>query len=101
MTALVTTRKPWLHMETTTLTIKVSRKLARAYRAFCESHALQIGKFTEQSLSELMGDYHFGLKAQRALSRTLARPLPVRRRSRSAFAAHDDQVARSRGRTHG
>ena len=55
-------------MVTTTLAVKVSSDFARRYREFCESNALQIGKFTEQALSELMEDFHFGMKAQRVLS---------------------------------
>ncbi|MGQ0505758.1 MAG: hypothetical protein ACT4TC_10605 [Myxococcaceae bacterium] len=31
-------------------------------------HALQVGKFTERALSELMEDFHFGMKAQRVMS---------------------------------
>jgi len=57
-------------METTTLAVKVSQKFARKYRAFCDDHALQVGKFTEQALSGLMEDFHFGRKAQRVLSAT-------------------------------
>jgi len=55
-------------METTTLAVKVSRQFARKYRDFCEAHALQVGRFTERALSELMEDFHFGMKAQRVLS---------------------------------
>lgn len=55
-------------MSTTTLAVKVSEEFARRYRDFCDAHALQVGKFTEQALSELMEDFHFGLKAQRVLS---------------------------------
>ena len=53
-----------------TLTVKVSGQFARRYRSFCESHFLQVGKFTEQALLEVMEDYHFGLNAQRVLSST-------------------------------
>ena len=53
-----------------TLAVKVSAEFARKYRSFCESHFLQVGKFTEQALMEVMEDYHFGLKAQAVLSRT-------------------------------
>jgi hypothetical protein len=60
-------------METTTLAVKVSEKFARRYREFCEANALQVGKFTEQALTELMEDYHFGMKAQRVLSATSGR----------------------------
>lgn len=55
-------------METTTLAVKVSQEFARKYREFCNAHALQVGRFTEQALSELMEDFHFGRKAQRVLS---------------------------------
>ena len=63
-------------METTTLAVKVSQKFARQYRDFCDEHALQVGKFTEQALSELMADYHFGRKAQRVLSATTGAAMP-------------------------
>ena len=55
-------------MASTTLSVKVSTSFAKQYRAFCEAHCLQVGKFTEQALAEVMEDYHFGLKAQRVLS---------------------------------
>ena len=61
---------------TTTLSVKVSPRFAKKFRAFCEAHALQIGKFTEQALTELMEDYHLGLKAQRVLSKSDAAPVP-------------------------
>ncbi len=54
----------------TTLSVKVSSSFAKKYRAFCESHCLQVGKFTEQALGEIMEDYYFGTKAQRVLSRS-------------------------------
>ena len=60
-------------METRTLAVKVSGEFAKKYREFCDAHALQIGKFTEQALLEVMEDYHFGLKAQRVLSATSGR----------------------------
>lgn len=63
-------------MTTTTLAVKVSEDFARRYRDFCEAHALQVGKFTEQALSELMEDFHFGLKAQRVLSATSGQSVP-------------------------
>ncbi|MBI3182125.1 MAG: hypothetical protein HYZ28_08265 [Myxococcales bacterium] len=73
-------------METTTLAVKVSQEFARKYREFCETHALQVGKFTEQALSDLMEDFHFGLKAQRVLSTSSGRSTPhekaFRRRAR-------------------
>jgi hypothetical protein len=63
-------------METTTLAVKVSHEFARRYREFCESHALQVGRFTEQVLSKLMEDFHFGMKAQRVLSTSTGRTTP-------------------------
>lgn len=56
-------------MASTTLSVKVSPEFAKRYREFCEAHCLQVGKFTEQALTELMEDFHFGLKAQAVLSR--------------------------------
>lgn len=53
-----------------TLAVKVSEEFAQKYRSFCDSHFLQVGKFTEQALLEVMEDYHFGLQAQAVLSRT-------------------------------
>ena len=55
---------------TTTLSVKVSGVFATKYRKFCDTHCLQIGKFTEQALIEIMEDHHFGLKAQAAISRS-------------------------------
>ena len=55
-------------MATTTLSVKVEEKFAREFRRFCESHFLQVGKFTEHALREVMEDYHFGTKAQKVLS---------------------------------
>ena len=54
----------------TTLAVKVTEEFARKYRSFCETHFLQVGRFTEQALLEVMEDYHFGLKAQRILTGT-------------------------------
>ena len=54
----------------TTLSVKVSEEFAAKYRGFCDAHCLQVGKFTEQALLEVMEDYHFGSKAQAILSRT-------------------------------
>ena len=62
-------------MATTTLSVKVSGDFAKRYRAFCEQHCLQIGKFTEQALIEIIEDYYFGLKAQRILSSTNSEPV--------------------------
>lgn len=56
-------------MERTTMSLKVSRSFLEEFRAFCEEHALSIGKFTEMQLTEVMEDYHFGSKAQRVLSK--------------------------------
>ncbi|MBI2894337.1 MAG: hypothetical protein HYY06_12360 [Deltaproteobacteria bacterium] len=75
-------------METTTLAVKVSRDFAARYREFCEVHALQVGRFTERVLSEMMEDYHFGRKAQQVLGVTSGRAVsheeafrkPARRR---------------------
>lgn len=63
-------------MENTTLSVKVSKEFAQKYREFCEAHCLQVGKFTEQALLEIMEDYHLGLKAQRILSRTSGDAVP-------------------------
>ena len=65
-------------METTTLAVKVSEAFARRYREFCDEHALQVGKFTEMALTELMEDFHFGMKAQRVLSSSSGRTTPHR-----------------------
>jgi hypothetical protein len=54
--------------ENTTLAVKVSRDFAKKYRAFCDLHSLQVGKFTEKALAEVMEDFYFGTKAQRILS---------------------------------
>jgi hypothetical protein len=71
---------------TTTLAVKVSAEFARRYRRFCEENCLQVGKFTEQALLEMMEDHHLGLKAQRVLSRTsgaaVAHPVAFRRPAR-------------------
>ena len=60
----------------TTLAVKVSRAFARKYRDYCDVHALQVGKFTEQALSEVMEDFHFGMKAQRVLSTSTGGAVP-------------------------
>jgi hypothetical protein len=60
---------------TTTLAVKVSPAFARKYREFCEANCLQVGRFTEQALEEIMEDYHFGLKAQRVLSAAKGEPV--------------------------
>jgi hypothetical protein len=54
----------------TTFSVKVGSRFAKEFRAFCEAHCLQVGRFTEQALREIMEDYHFGLKAQAVLSRS-------------------------------
>jgi hypothetical protein len=55
-------------MSTTTLSVKVPAKFAKEFRKFCETHFLQVGKFTEHALGEMMEDFHFGTKAQNILS---------------------------------
>lgn len=57
-------------MKTSTLSLKVSEQFAKDYRSFCETHCLQVGKFTEHMLTEIMEDYHFGSKAQRILAQS-------------------------------
>lgn len=54
----------------TTFSIKVTSRFAKEFRAFCETHCLQVGKFTEKALREVMEDHHFGQKAQGVLSRS-------------------------------
>jgi hypothetical protein len=54
-------------MAGTALSIKVSDKFSKRFRQFCEDNCLQIGRFTEAALEEVMEDYHFGKKAQRVL----------------------------------
>ncbi len=51
------------------MSLKVSQKFLDEFRKFCDAHALSIGKFTEMQLTEIMEDYHFGLKAERVLAR--------------------------------
>ncbi len=63
-------------IESQTLSVKVNKKFASQFRKFCESHFVQIGKFTEYALAEMMEDYHFGLKAQGILSRDDLKPIP-------------------------
>ena len=55
-------------MATTTLSVKVEPKFAKEFRKFCEAHSLQVGKFAEHALREVMEDFYFGTKAQRVLS---------------------------------
>lgn len=52
----------------TTMSIKVSARFARLYRDFCKARGLQIGKFTEEAIREVIEDVYFGQKAQRVLS---------------------------------
>lgn len=59
----------------TTFSIKVGSQFANDFRAFCEAHCLQVGKFTEKALREVMEDYYFGQKAQEVLSRSDGKPL--------------------------
>jgi hypothetical protein len=60
---------------TTTLSVKVDPKFAREFRDFCEAHFLQIGKFAEHALREVMEDFYFGTKAQRILSQHSGKPV--------------------------
>ena len=61
--------------KTTTLSVKVDEKFARSFRRFCEDHFLQVGKFAEHALKEVMEDYHFGTKAQQVLSQHSGEPI--------------------------
>lgn len=63
-------------MSTTTLSVKVPAKFAKEFRKFCETHFLQVGKFTEHALSEMMEDYYFGTKAQNILSQHQGKKIP-------------------------
>ena len=60
----------------TTLSVKVDSKFAREFRDFCEAHFLQVGKFAEHALREVMEDFYFGTKAQRVLSQHTDQPVP-------------------------
>jgi len=60
---------------TTTLSVKVDPKFAKEFRDFCEAHFLQVGKFAEHALREVMEDFYFGTKAQRVLSQQADKPL--------------------------
>ena len=51
------------------MSLKVSKTFLVEFRRFCEAHALSIGKFTEMQLTEIMEDYHFGLKAEQVLAK--------------------------------
>lgn len=51
------------------MSLKVSKAFLAEFRRFCEAHALSIGKFTEMQLTEIMEDYHFGLKAEQVLAK--------------------------------
>lgn len=62
-------------MATTTLSVKVDPKFAREFRDFCEAHFLQVGKFAEHALREVMEDFYFGTKAQRVLSQHTGKPI--------------------------
>jgi hypothetical protein len=62
-------------MATTTLSVKVDPKFAREFRDFCEAHFLQVGKFAEHALREVMEDFYFGTKAQRILSQHSGKPI--------------------------
>lgn len=54
----------------TTLSVKVSTSFAKKFRKFCEKNCLQVGKFTEQVLEEIIEDHYFGIKAQKILSQS-------------------------------
>ena len=54
----------------TTFSIKVGSRFVKEYRAFCETHCFQVGKFTEKALREFMEDFHFGEKALGVLARS-------------------------------
>ena len=62
-------------MATTTLSVKVDAKFAREFRDFCQAHFLQVGKFAEHALREVMEDFYFGTKAQRILSQHSGKPV--------------------------
>ncbi len=59
----------------TTFSVKVGSQFAKDFRAFCEAHCLQVGKFTERALREIMEDYYFGQKAQAVLGRSEGRTI--------------------------
>ena len=59
----------------TTFSIKVDARFAKEFRAFCEANCLQVGKFAEKTLREVMEDFHFGQKAQGVLSRSQGRTI--------------------------
>ena len=63
-------------MATTTLSVKVDPKFAKEFRDFCEAHFLQVGKFAEHALREVMEDFYFGTKAQRVLSQPTGTAVP-------------------------
>lgn len=56
-------------MQRTTMSLKVSKRFLIEFRKFCDTRALSIGKFTEMQLTEIMEDYHFGLKAEQVLAK--------------------------------
>jgi hypothetical protein len=62
-------------MANTTLSVKVDSKFAKEFRDFCEAHFLQVGKFAENALREVMEDFYFGTKAQRVLSQQTDKPV--------------------------
>jgi hypothetical protein len=67
----------------TTFSIKVSARFAKEFRSFCEGHCLQVGKFTERALREIMEDHYFGEKAQEILSRSSGKGIPHNRLKKS------------------
>ena len=71
-------------MNRTTMSLKVSKHFLNEFRKFCDAHALSIGKFTEMQLTEIMEDYHFGLKAEQVLAKGDTRRKSLRDVDRAA-----------------
>jgi hypothetical protein len=61
-------------MAGTSLSIKVSGSFSKRFRQFCEDNCLQIGRFTQAALEEVMEDYYFGRKAQQVLVNAALKP---------------------------
>lgn len=78
----------------TALTVKVSTAFAKKYRRFCEKNALQLGKFAEQSLLEIMEDHYLGTRAQRELSTTSGEVVA----HEQAFTASSKRMNKSKAR---
>ncbi len=55
-------------MAKTTFSVKMDSPISKKVRKFCDRHSLQVGKFTEVALEEMMEDYHFGAKAHIVLT---------------------------------